>query len=138
MLFHPVAFGPATTILLHAVVNPALTFPAAIHFATKRSAHTQAESGAYSRDIPPDSRGGIHCTRFSLSMERDRLTRDGTAEPVSRDQILRRESGQGSIYFPCSTDHEQDWLPSLVDLKFVVLCDNHILHMICMYVSSHI
>ena len=29
-----------------------------------------------------------------------RLTRDGTAEPVSRDQILRRERGQGNINFP--------------------------------------
>ena len=36
------------------------------------------------------------------SMEMSRLTRDGTAEPVSRDQILRRERGQGIIYFPCS------------------------------------
>ena len=27
-----------------------------------------------------------------------RLTRDGTAEPVSRDQILRRERGQGNIF----------------------------------------
>ena len=24
-------------------------------------------------------------------------------------QILRRERGQGNIYFPCSADHEQDW-----------------------------
>ena len=31
-----------------------------------------------------------------------RLTRDGTAKPVSRDQILRRERG--------SADHEQDCL----------------------------
>ena len=31
----------------------------------------------------------------------DRLTRDGTAEPVSRDQILRHERGQGVINFPC-------------------------------------
>ena len=38
-----------------------------------------------------------------------RLTRDGTAEPVSRDRILRREHGQGNIHFPCSADHEQDW-----------------------------
>ena len=37
-----------------------------------------------------------------------RLTRDGTAEPVSRDQILRRERGQGNTHFPCSADHEQD------------------------------
>ena len=47
-------------------------------------------------------------TRFSLSMEMSRLTRDGTAEPVSRNQILRRERGQGSINFPCSGDHLQD------------------------------
>ena len=29
-----------------------------------------------------------------------RLTRDGTAEPVSRDQILRHARGQGNIIFP--------------------------------------
>ena len=28
-----------------------------------------------------------------------RLTRDGTAEPVSRDQILRRVRGQGNFIF---------------------------------------
>ena len=32
----------------------------------------------------------------------------GTAKPVSRDQILMRERGQGNIHFPCSADHEQD------------------------------
>ena len=47
-------------------------------------------------------------TRFSLSREMSRLTRDGTAEPVSRDQILRHERGQGNINFLCSADHEQD------------------------------
>ena len=36
-------------------------------------------------------------TRFSLSMEMSRLTLDGTAETVSRDPILRREQGRGSI-----------------------------------------
>ena len=40
-----------------------------------------------------------------------RLTRDGTAEPVSRDQFFRRERGQGNNNFPCSADHEQDWQP---------------------------
>ena len=41
-----------------------------------------------------------------------KLARDGTAEPVSRDQILRREQGQRIIHFPCSAaDHEQDWQP---------------------------
>ena len=44
-----------------------------------------------------------------------RLTRDGTVEPVSRDQILRRERGQGNIYFLCSADHVQDWQPYPVD-----------------------
>ena len=54
-------------------------------------------------------------TRFSLSMEMSRLTRDGTAEPVSRDQFLRRKRGQGNIKFPCSADHVQDWEPYPVD-----------------------
>ena len=45
-----------------------------------------------------------------------RLIRDGTTEPVSRDQILRPERGQGKIQFPCcSADHEQDWQPYSVD-----------------------
>ena len=49
-------------------------------------------------------------------MKMSRLTRDGTAEPVSRDQILRREQcEQGNIVFPCSADHEQDWQPYPVD-----------------------
>ena len=38
-----------------------------------------------------------------------KLTRAGTAEPVSRDRILCRERGQGNIHFPSSADHEQDW-----------------------------
>ena len=41
-----------------------------------------------------------------------RLTLDGTAEPVSRDKILRREwTRTGNLHFPCSADHEQDWQP---------------------------
>ena len=44
-------------------------------------------------------------TRFSLSMEMSRLTRDGTAKPVSHDQILRRGNGQGNIHFLFSVDH---------------------------------
>ena len=54
-------------------------------------------------------------TRFSMSMEMSRLTRDGAAEPVSRNQILRRECGQGNINFLRSADHEQDWQPYPVD-----------------------
>ena len=53
-----------------------------------------------------------------------RLTRDGTAEPVSRDQILRHARGQGNINFPCSADHEQDWQPYPVD-RYSAICDDH-------------
>ena len=53
-----------------------------------------------------------------------RLTRDGTAEPVSRDQIFRHARGQGNIHFPCSADHEQDWQPYPVD-PYHTLVDDH-------------
>ena len=59
--------------------------------------------------------GAVLYTRFSLNMEMSRLTRDGTAKPVSRDQTLRRERGQGNIRFPSSADHDQDWQPYPVD-----------------------
>ena len=57
-------------------------------------------------------------------MEMSRLTRDGTAESVSRDQILRHARGQGNIHFPCSADHEQDWQPYPVD-PYSAICDDH-------------
>ena len=63
-------------------------------------------------------------TRVSLSMEMSKLTRDGTAEPVSRDQILRHARGQGNINCPCSADHEQDWQPYPVD-PYSAICDDH-------------
>ena len=51
--------------------------------------------------------------------------RDGTAEPVSRDKILRREKKQGNIYCPYgSADHEQDWQPYPVDL-YSAICDDY-------------
>ena len=53
-----------------------------------------------------------------------RLTRDGTAEPVSRDQILRRVRGQGNNHFPCSVDIEQDWQPYPVG-PYSAICDDH-------------
>ena len=53
-----------------------------------------------------------------------RLTRDGTAEPVSRDHILRHARGQGNIHFPCSADHEQDWQAYPVD-PYSTICDDH-------------
>ena len=45
-----------------------------------------------------------------------RLMGDGTTEPISRDQILRRERGQGNMHFPRLADREQDWQPYPVDL----------------------
>ena len=54
----------------------------------------------------------------------NRLTRDGTAESVSRDQILRHARGQGNAHFPCSADHEQDWQPYPVD-PYSAICDDH-------------
>ena len=69
-------------------------------------------------------RGPIVSTRFSLSMEMSRLARDGTAEPVSRDQILRRERGQGNLHFSCSADHVQDWQPYTVDPYSCYMCDH--------------
>ena len=52
------------------------------------------------------------------------LTRDGTGEPVSRDQILRRERGQENINFPCLADHVQDWQPYPVDPYSCYMCDH--------------
>ena len=53
-----------------------------------------------------------------------RLTRDSTAEPVSRDQIFRHARGQGNIICSCSADHEQDWQPYPVD-PYSAICDDH-------------
>ena len=54
-----------------------------------------------------------------------RLTRDGTVEPVSQDQILMRERGHGMVNFPCSPDHEQDWQPYPVNPYSAIICDDH-------------
>ena len=57
-------------------------------------------------------------------MEMSRLTRNGTAETVSRDQILRHERGQGKIHFSCSADHVQDRQPYPVDPYSCYMCDH--------------
>ena len=62
-----------------------------------------------------------------------RLTRDGTAEPVSRDQIFRHARGQGNIHFPYSADHEQDWQPYPVDPYSCHMCDHTSLLNIVLY-----
>ena len=51
------------------------------------------------RELAPDS-----ASVWRMRM----LTRDRTAESVSRDQILRRERGRLAP-FSCSADHERDW-----------------------------
>ena len=84
----------------------------------------------FSRSFPFDSGSRISLnsssTRFSVSMEMSRLTRDGTGKPVSRDQILRHVRGQRNINFPCSADHEQDWPPYPVDPYFCYcICHDH-------------
>ena len=58
------------------------------------------------------------------------LTRNGTAEPVSRGQILRRGRRQGEVkfIFPCSVDHEQDWQPYPVDPYSCCMCDYTYIH----------
>ena len=63
--------------------------------------------------------------QIQLSIEMSRLARDGTAEPVSRDQILRRERGQGNIHFFCSADHEQDWQHLTRFIHTLAICDDH-------------
>ena len=59
-----------------------------------------------------------------VCMEMSRLTRDGTAEPASRDLILRHERGQGNIRFSRSADHVQDWQPYPVDPYSCYMCDH--------------
>ena len=55
-----------------------------------------------------------------------RPTRDGgTAEPVPRDQILRRVQGQGNTNFPCSADLEQDWQPYTPVDPYSAICNDH-------------
>ena len=70
------------------------------------------------------ARNPVSKHQFSLSMEMSRLTRDGTAEPVLRDQILRRERGQENIHIICSADHVQDWQPYQVDPYSCYMCDH--------------
>ena len=55
-----------------------------------------------------------------------RLTRDGTAESVSREtKFSGARTGTAGIHFPCSADHEHDWQPYPVD-SYSAICDDHI------------
>ena len=57
-----------------------------------------------------------------------RLTRDGTAEPVSRDQILRHERGQGNTIFPVqlTTSRIGNLTPLIRTVLYVMTIHTHI------------
>ena len=78
-----------------------------------------------------------HQIQYECEDRAARLTRDGTAEPFSRDQILRRERGPGNLHFPCSADHEQDWQPYTVD-PYYVLSNDHTYKYINTYVLKYL
>ena len=66
-----------------------------------------------------------------------KLTRDGIAEPVSRDQILRRERWQGIIHFIVQlADRVQDWQPSPVVMAIHINLALHTYR--CSYTYMHI
>ena len=71
-----------------------------------------------------------------------RLTRDGTAEPSSRDQkILRHERGHGNFHFFCSADHVQNFQPYPVDPYSAICVTIHTwalqLHLILIAMQGH-
>ena len=51
----------------------------------------------------------VSTPKFVLSASNDWADVGRDAEPVTRDQILRRERGQRKTLFFCSIDHEQGW-----------------------------
>ena len=53
-----------------------------------------------------------------------RLTRDGTAEPVSRDQIVRHERGQGNTIFPIQLTTCRTGNLTPVDPYSCYMCDH--------------
>ena len=64
-----------------------------------------------------------------------RLTRDGTAEPISRDQILRHARGQGNIIFPVQlTTSRIGNLTRLIHTLLYVMT----IHTLLLFVVSHI
>ena len=65
------------------------------------------------------------------------LTRNGTAEPVSRQQIPGREQGQGKNSFPCPADRGQNWQPDPVD-PYSVESVGHIYIHTCIYIYIYI
>ena len=87
--------------------------------------------GSINKWTPPRKSGGIPgvSTGFSLSMEIKQTGAGRVAEPVSRDEMVRREREKENTHFPCPANLEQDWQPCPVD-PFSAICDGHayILH----------
>ena len=70
--------------------------------------------------------------QIQLSMEMSRLTRDGTAEPVSRDQILRHARGRGNIIFPVQlTTSRIGNLTRLIHTLLYVMTIHTYIHTLC-------
>ena len=57
----------------------------------------------------------IDDSAYNLGVENERADAGRDDQPISRDQILRRERGKGEKYFLFLADHEQDWQPYPVD-----------------------
>ena len=66
------------------------------------------------------------------------MTREGRTKPVSRDQILRHELGQGNIHFPCSADHDQDWQPYPMDPSSAIRDGYRYMHTYYIYIHTYI
>ena len=59
-------------------------------------------------------------TKFDLSVENEQAGAGREAEPVSRDQILRRERGQDRFIFPVELTTSR--IGNLTRLMYTVLC----------------
>ena len=72
-------------------------------------------------------------------MEISRLTRDGTAEPVSRDQILRCELDRETYIFPVQLTTSRIANLTRLILTPIELCDDHtyIIHTFSVVVVSN-
>ena len=68
-------------------------------------------------------------SKHRIQPEYGDLTRDGTAESVPRDQILRHARGQGNIHFLCSADHSRIGnLTRLIHTKIYVMTIDTYIH----------
>ena len=81
--------------------------------------------GGENKWTPSRTSGGIPRvrTRFSLSVEMSRLTRDGTAEPVLHDRTLRREGGREIFIFPVQVATSK--IGNHAWLIHILVCDDH-------------